>query len=416
MMRQSGKSRTFELTDEDRRFVEEVRRERREAPPVEPGPRSRLPDRFTTPIFVDGEGNPTPYLGYEARARGAMVGLAVGDALGTTLEFSRPQAPKFPELATGPHRDIVGGGPFHVAPGQVTDDTHMATCLATSLMAKQGFDVDDVAARYVAWTKHAFDIGNQTAAALRAWGPGKSPIACGRAVWEAQGRQPAGNGSLMRTAPIGRFNWDSPGERRRASMLDSAITHFDPRCQLACAVFNTAVATAITDNGSGSAIYLAVLNEIKAATNQLATDYPDLQTEIAKAHDAIAEDVELAGKDDPQLYGPELHLHQQAGFVRVAFRLAFWELFHAPTIAEALIDVANRGGDADTNAAITGALCGAVAAEDEIPDNWRRRVLDALQNDPSHPLASVYHPRVLTDFVAWMKARVLARRDGAYLW
>jgi ADP-ribosylglycohydrolase len=113
---------------------------------------------------------------------------------------------------------------------------------------------------------------------------------------------------------------------------------------------------------------------------------------------------------DPQLYGPELHIHDQAGFVRVAFRLAFWEMLHAPTFEAALVDVANRGGDADTNAAIAGALCGAVAGELEIPDAWKRLVLDALSDDLSSPFATDYHPRVLNDLVASIKPRVSARR------
>src|SRR5215831_20818377 len=106
-------------------------------------------------------------------------------------------------LARGPHRDITGGGPFHVLPGQVTDDTQMACCLAASLLERGEFDPADVARRYVEWRQHAFDIGALTKSALKFLASGASPTDSGREAWLASGRQSAGNGSLMRTAPIG---------------------------------------------------------------------------------------------------------------------------------------------------------------------------------------------------------------------
>src|SRR5665647_1711532 len=100
------------------------------------------------------------------RAKGAVLGLAVGDALGTTYEFEAIEQRAYPELATGPATDVVGGGPFDVAPGAITDDTQMAVCLGRSLAERGRLDVADVARRYVAWTDEAFDIGNQTRDAL----------------------------------------------------------------------------------------------------------------------------------------------------------------------------------------------------------------------------------------------------------
>ena len=183
------------------------------------------------------------------RARGALLGLAVGDAMGTTQEFSRPDAPAFPALARGPQRDIVGGGPFDLEPGQVTDDTQMATCLAASLRQCDGFDVTDVATRYLAWQRHAFDIGGQTRSALDAIECGTSPREAGRDVWEASGCDAAGNGSLMRAAPIGVFFASDLERLRQASRDDSAVTHFDERCQQACVAFNAAIACAISTDG-----------------------------------------------------------------------------------------------------------------------------------------------------------------------
>lgn len=315
------------------------------------------------------------------RARGALLGLAVGDAMGTTLEFSCPTAPHFPELARGPQREVVGGGPFDLEPGQVTDDTQMATCLATSLRQCGGFDVADVAARYVAWRGHAFDVGGQTASALTAIERGTSPRQSGREVWEAGGRAAAGNGSLMRTAPIGVFFAGDLTQLRRASREDSAITHFDERCQQACVALNVGIATAISTTG-------------RVDLHQL---WRTVRDEVS--HPDLAADLENARQDDPRVLGEDIDMHLQQGFVRVAFRLAFWELLHAPSLEAALIDVVNRGGDADTNGAIAGALLGAVHGEHAIPSRWRNLVLHALQHAPSSALRHTYHPSRLLELV-----------------
>jgi ADP-ribosylglycohydrolase len=156
---------------------------------------------------------------------GALLGLAVGDALGTTNEFERLDAPPFPELATEELTDIVGGGPFGLKPGQVTDDTQMACCLYSSLASLGHFDAENVAARYVKWSELAFDIGNQTSSALAVIAERESALEAGRIVWQRSGSQAAGNGSLMRTAPIGAIFAASEHERRIASLDDSAITH-----------------------------------------------------------------------------------------------------------------------------------------------------------------------------------------------
>src|SRR3954470_2392520 len=100
------------------------------------------------------------------RARGAMLGLAIGDALGTTYEFDRIDQPRYPALATGPATDVVGGGPFDLPAGAITDDTQMAVCLARSLAELGHPDVADLGRRYLAWSEHAFDIGNQTRGAI----------------------------------------------------------------------------------------------------------------------------------------------------------------------------------------------------------------------------------------------------------
>jgi ADP-ribosylglycohydrolase len=107
------------------------------------------------------------------------------------------------------------------------------------------------------------------------------------------------------------------------------------------------------------------------------------------ACDEISSDLMAATAKDPGLYAPKLHLHRHQGFVRVAFRLAFWELFHAPTFEAALIDVVNRGGDADTNGAITGALLGSFYGESAIPSRWAGPMLRAHTSKTKRALTDV---------------------------
>ncbi len=328
-------------------------------------------------------------------ARGALLGLAVGDALGTTLEFTRPDAPPLPTLLRGPHTEIVGGGPFGLRPGQVTDDTQQAVLLATSLRERGGIDSADLARRYVAWGEVAFDQGSQTRAVLARLAGGEAPSTAGRSVWVASGRRAAGNGSLMRTAPIGVRLAHDEAARIAASLDDSAITHFDPRCQLACAAFNAAIAAACARGAAPEAMAVAARADLMAGADLLAARLPLERDVVHVAMADLATDLDAAASDAPAMYRPEAHLLQHMGFVRVAFRLAFWHLLHTPSFEVALIDVVNRGGDADTNGAIAGALLGAAHGEAAIPSRWRDAVLDALPPSPRDPFSTTYHPRLL---------------------
>src|SRR3954468_14277776 len=134
------------------------------------------------------------------RYRGALLGLATGDAVGTTVEFS-------PRGAFPPVTDMTGGGPFSLVPGQWTDDTSMALCLAASLSEKGEFDARDQMDRYCAWmqngymssTGRCFDIGVTTSGALRQYLNTNEPYS---GLSDPRG---SGNGSLMRLAPVPMF-------------------------------------------------------------------------------------------------------------------------------------------------------------------------------------------------------------------
>jgi len=338
------------------------------------------------------------------KAAGALLGMAVGDALGTTYEFARIDQPPYPALATGPATDVVGGGPFGLAAGQITDDTQMAICIARSIAAQGGsgfdrLDMADLATRYVEWFQHAFDVGNQTASALKRIEDGGDVARVGRDVWHASGRRAAGNGSLMRTAPIGVLMACETRLERvvEAALMDSLITHADPRCALACAAFDAAIGAAIMDRDPLASARAAVGLATARLTELWHDDAADRAAVVA-ARTEIVEDLDAALATDPGLYGGAVDLQRTAGFVRVAFRLAFWHFSHTPSWRDAVIDVASRGGDSDTNAAITGALLGARDGAGAIPQAWRDRVLAATQPGPAE-WAEAHHPRHLLPLV-----------------
>ncbi|MFN0252700.1 MAG: ADP-ribosylglycohydrolase family protein [Kofleriaceae bacterium] len=383
------------------------------------------------------------------RARGALLGQAVGDALGTTYEFRRIEQPDYPALATSPATDVVGDGPFRLPAGAITDDTQLAVCLARSLAEKGGFDPADVAERYVAWQDEAFDIGGQTRSSLRAIEKTGS-TAGGMIAWRESAYQGAGNGSLMRTTPIaialgfvqpsGSTETETPDVLARAhrivavidaSIADSMLTHADPRCMLACAAHNVAIATVLDASepdalARGRAMIAAARDAVDEGARRLtalwtagvsSADAGDvtlqsIDVEIGDVDDAelalvdqarveLLHDLEMALADDPLVYGEEhedMHIHERAGFVRLAFRLAFWHAVHTPAWKASVVDVASRGGDADTNAAIAGALIGGRDGASAIPQEWIERVLAARQPG-SDEWADAHHPKHLLALV-----------------
>ena len=158
--------------------------------------------------------------------------MAVGDAVGTTLEFKPPGAFK-------PITDMVGGGPFNLKPGQWTDDTSMALCLATSLVETGGFDPKDQMDRYRRWanegylssTGTCFDIGQTIAAALRRYRQTGDPIAGSTNPYSAV------NGCIMRLAPVHMFYFSNPTEAIEKSAASSRTTHGATACLDACRYF-----------------------------------------------------------------------------------------------------------------------------------------------------------------------------------
>jgi ADP-ribosyl-[dinitrogen reductase] hydrolase len=269
------------------------------------------------------------------RARGVLLGLAVGDALGAALEWDHPE--QITARYGGPLRDMVASTNW--AMGEWTDDTAMALALAESLAERGGYDEDDVLARYLVWARSGpKDIGATVSHALaRARTPADARAAAA-AYHQSSGGHSAGNGSLMRTAPIAIRYRDDTGAIERISRLESSLTHHDELAGDACALLNLTIA---------ALLYGRRPPRSTSTVGQVAAAAPDQTAE--------------------ELLEP---VQRQIGFVLTALRVAFWAATSADSFEQAVVSAANLGGDADTNAAVTGALAGARFGADAIPQRW----------------------------------------------
>jgi ADP-ribosylglycohydrolase len=229
----------------------------------------------------------------------------------------------------------------------------MALSLARSIVAHGGYDPGAALDADVAWLRSGpFDIGGTTRAALgaaAAEAPGPARLA--RVAEEALTDSQA-NGSLMRCSPLGVLGAGRPAEAPGWARADSALTHPNPVCREACAAFVAALAAAIGRAAGPEEAYRAACEEAARGGE------PTIVEALAGARTA-----------------PPASFDRNQGWVLIALQNAFYRLLHAPTAEDGIIDTVMAGGDTDTNAAITGALLGAVHGRDAIPARWRRAVL-----------------------------------------
>lgn len=277
------------------------------------------------------------------RYRGCLLGLAVGDAIGTTVEFKARGS--FP-----PVTDMVGGGAFNLKPGQWTDDTSMALCLAESLVEKNGFDALDQMNRYLNWyengylssTGRCFDIGNATRQALEKF------KATGKPMSGSAHPSSAGNGSLMRLAPIALFYAPSRVKAQSFAGKSSRTTHAAKECVEACALFAGMLVSALDGDEKESILFKQGVSGIGSEKLRA----------IAKGE----------YKDKPAQ-----HIRGN-GYVVDSLEAALWCFWTTDTFSDAVLLAANLGDDADTTAAICGQIAGAWYGQSGIPIPWLERL------------------------------------------
>jgi ADP-ribosyl-[dinitrogen reductase] hydrolase len=282
--------------------------------------------------------------------RGCLLGLAVGDAVGTTLEFKRPGT-------FTPINDLVGGGPFGLQPGQWTDDTSMALCLAESLIEKKGFDPVHQLQTYLRWEKtghlssngECFDIGNTVQQALWKFEDTGKPF-CG-----SIDPLSAGNGSIMRLAPVPLFYAKTPLEAIEKSKDSSRTTHGATTCLDACRYLGSLIVGAV--NG--------------VSKEELLSERYSLISGYWEQHPLIDEIDEIAAGSFKRREPPEI---KGTGYVVKSLEAALWAFYRSNSFKEGCLLAVNLGDDADTTGAVYGQLAGAFYGENGIPEAWRARL------------------------------------------
>ena len=278
------------------------------------------------------------------RARGCILGLATGDSLGAAVEFR--DRGTFPPVTC-----FRGGGPHRLEPGQWTDDTSMSLCLAESLIEKRGFDARDQMERYVKWwregylssTGSCFDIGITIGNALQKF------LEVGDAYAGPTSANSAGNGSIMRLAPIPIFFFTDIGKAIHFSGESSKTTHGAAECVNACRLF-------------GLMLYRALGGQTKKEI--LFGRFPDevFVGEVSESIRAIAEGA-YSYKTEDSIEG--------SGYVIKSLEASLWCFLNSVSFEEAVLKAVNLGDDSDTTGAVCGQLAGAFYGEPGIPEKWR---------------------------------------------
>ncbi len=279
--------------------------------------------------------------GIRDRALGAFLGLAIGDAVGTTLEFTARDAQ--PRL-----EDMTGGGPFGLPLGAWTDDTAMAFALADSLAATGTLDCRDLMDRFTQWWRNGeysctgtcFDIGNATCEALDRYSRTGDPIA------GSTDPRTAGNGSLMRLAPVAVRFWNDRTRLIDTAADQSRTTHGAEEAVDACRAFAELLADAIAGSPRVALLAPRPFEGAPAIANLVAGSWR------GRRRDAI----------------------RSSGYVVHTLEAALWSVARTGDFRSAVLLAANLADDADTVAAVTGQLAGALYGLSGIPEHWLDRV------------------------------------------
>ena len=290
--------------------------------------------------------------GVENRFLGALVGLAAGDALGARFEGCPPGT-------FSPIEDMAGGGSRGLEAGQWTGDTAMALCLAASIVECRGFSARDQMERYLRWrnegymssTGKCFGIGGTVSASLERYESSGDPRAGSTAP------QTAGNGSLMRLAPIAMYLFHDAGRAKELAAEMSKTTHAATEAVDCCRYFAGMLVGAL--RGDSKEMLLSDL--YSPVYNYWLFQY----TALAPRVDAIARGL-YKTKQASEL--------PASGYVIDTLEAALWAFHHSGSFSDGALLAVNLGNDAATTGAVYGQLAGAYYGLDAIPAGWRERL------------------------------------------
>lgn len=277
----------------------------------------------------------TPHLG---RGVAAYLGLAIGDALGATVEFLTPNEIRHQH---GVHRDITGGGWLRLKAGRVTDDTTMSLALGTAILEHRAVVAQAAAEAFDAWMRaKPVDIGNTVRRNLIQFSKTGNPEA-------TASEHDAGNGAAMRILPVALACYGRPPEMAVfASRAQAHVTHHNELSDAACETLVFMVHDFLAGRDAG---------EVQR----------ERADELVRRHPVFAYDKKRC--DNP------------SGYIVDTIQAVFQALFTTASFEDCLLDVVNRGGDADTTGAIAGMLAGARYGRDAIPGRWLRSLEEATR-------------------------------------
>jgi ADP-ribosyl-[dinitrogen reductase] hydrolase len=264
------------------------------------------------------------------RALGAYLGVAVGDALGATVEFMLPREIKY---QYGVHRDIVGGGWLKIKAGRVTDDTEMSLALGRALLESGGWNANAVADAFVAWLKsRPIDIGNTCRRGIQRYmlsGSLEGPMS------EGDG----GNGAAMRILPLVLATLDDAAAFRQQTLEQNHLTHNHPLSDAATLALGEMTRTLLLGGG---------IKECREVVKRLLLEYPKFQFEP--------------------------YPKRASGYIVDTMQTVLHHFFITDSFETLLVDVVNCGEDADTTGAIAGMLGGALYGASAIPNRWANKL------------------------------------------
>lgn len=261
-----------------------------------------------------------------ARARAAFLGLAVGDALGATVEFMLPGEIR---ALHGVHREITGGGWLRLRPGQVTDDTQMSVWMGRAIVNGGSWDVGRIAVHLAAWLRTGpMDVGNTVRRGLRRF-------VADRSLAGPPNPGDAGNGAAMRMVPPALVSLADHDLLGRRAVAQARITHNHPLSDAACVHVGELVQMACLGLG---------MNRMRRATDALLVTYPDFA------------------------FSP--YRGESGGYVAETLATVAHFLYSTSSFDDCLVGVVNQGGDADTTGAIAGAIAGAYYGVEGMPRRW----------------------------------------------
>jgi ADP-ribosyl-[dinitrogen reductase] hydrolase len=273
----------------------------------------------------------------QERAVGAYLGLAVGDALGATTEFMTPMEI---QESYKVHRKICGGGWLRLKPGQVTDDTEMSLALGRSILQQRGVQAAAVASAFSDWMRgKPVDIGNTVRRGIVNFRTTGEP-------WVSENEYDAGNGACMRCLPIALYCWNGTAEELAAvSRIQSHVTHNNP----------------VSDAGTET-----ILQMLTAALRG------EPKESLQRFPEALITTHPLYRFDRRRTVNP-------SAWIVDTLKAVFQAFFSHDDFEDILVDVVNRGGDADTTGAIAGMLAGACYGKSAIPKRWLRALDSEVQ-------------------------------------